>query len=181
MSKVAERAGLYLVDVVKTPIHGNSYIFVLKNSNERPRTAENIIAMEQADGLYNLDTYQQWNSNVQHNVLELILGVKKYRKQGYHVVGYGAAAKGMTLINFSGLELDFIVDDNPLKQGKFAPGTTIPICKPTEILEIASDENILFIPLAWNFYAEIRARIQSIRSNPDDCFLSYFPTVEVSK
>jgi SAM-dependent methyltransferase len=181
MSKVAERAGLYLVDVIKTPIHGNSYIFVLRMSNERPRNTENIIAMERAAGLFDVNTYQQWNSNVQHNVFELILGVKKYRKQGYHIVGYGAAAKGMTLINFAGLDLDFIVDDNPLKQGKYAPGTVIPICSPSKILEIAQDENILFIPLAWNFYTEIRSRIQSIRSNPDDRFLSYFPTVEVSK
>ena len=181
MSKVAERAGLYLVDVIKTPIHGNSYIFVLRMSNERPRNTENIIAMERAAGLFDVNTYQQWNSNVQHNVFELILGVKKYRKQGYHIVGYGAAAKGMTLINFAGLDLDFIVDDNPLKQGKYAPGTVIPICSPSKILEIAQDENILFIPLAWNFYTEIRSRIQSIRSNPDDRFLSYFPNVEVSK
>jgi SAM-dependent methyltransferase len=181
MNKLAKRAGMNLVDVIKTPIHGNSYIFVLRLSPHTPYRVENIIAMERAAGLYDLGTYQQWNSNVQHNVLELILGVKKYRKQGYRIVGYGAAAKGMTLINFSGLELDFIVDDNPLKQGKYASGTGIPICNSSKILEVPDDENILFIPLAWNFYTEIRQRIQSIRSNPNDRFLSYFPTVEVSE
>jgi SAM-dependent methyltransferase len=179
MSKVAERAGLYLVDVIKTPIHGNSYIFVLRNSDERPRNAENIIAMERGAGLYQVDTYQRWNANVQHNVLELCLGVKKYREQGYHIVGYGAAAKGMTLLNFSGLELDFIVDDSPLKQGKFAPGTAIPIVGIEELSKIRDDEKILFIPLAWNFFDEIKERVLSVRRVSEDQFLRYFPEVTV--
>jgi SAM-dependent methyltransferase len=180
MSKVAQRAGLYLVDVIKTPIHGNSYIFVLRNSNKRPCNVDNILAMERAAGLYNANTYQQWNSNVQHNVLELCLGVKKYREQGYRIVGYGAAAKGMTLLNFSGLELDFIVDDSPLKQGKFAPGTAIPIVSIQKLSEIRDDEKVLFIPLAWNFFDEIKERILSVRRVQEDKFLRYFPKVTVS-
>lgn len=179
MSEVARRAGLYLVDVIKTPIHGNSYIFVLRNSDERPCNVENIIAMERNAGLFNVITYQQWNANVQHNVLELCLGVKKYREQGYHIVGYGAAAKGMTLLNFSGLELDFIVDDSPLKQGKFAPGTTIPIVAIEELSKIRDDEKVLFIPLAWNFFNEIKERILSVRRVQEDKFMRYFPEVTV--
>jgi cyclopropane fatty-acyl-phospholipid synthase-like methyltransferase len=177
MSKVAQRAGLYLVDVIKTPIHGNSYIFVLRNSNKRPCNVDNILAMERAAGLYNANTYQQWNSNVQHNVLELCLGIKKYREQGYHIVGYGAAAKGMTLLNFSGIELDFIIDDSPLKQGKFAPGTAIPIVSIGELSKIRDDEKVLFIPLAWNFFDEIKERILNVRRINQDRFLRYFPEV----
>ena len=181
MNKLARRAGMNLVDVIKTPIHGNSYIFVLRLSPHNPYRVENIIAMERAAGLYNVSTYTQWQLNIQNNIHKLVDVAKAFKEDNIQIVGYGAAAKGMTLLNFSGLELDFIVDDNPLKQGKFAPGTTIPICSPSEILKIAADENILFIPLAWNFYTEIRQRIQSIRSNPGDRFLSYFPKVEVSE
>jgi 2-polyprenyl-3-methyl-5-hydroxy-6-metoxy-1,4-benzoquinol methylase len=179
MSRTARRAGLYLVDVIKTPIHGNSYIFVLRTSNERPNNVENILAMERAAGLYNTNTYQQWNANVQHNVLELCVAVKKYREQGYHIVGYGAAAKGMTLLNFSGIELNFIIDDSPLKQGKFAPGTAIPIVSIQELYKISDDEKVLFIPLAWNFFDEIKERVLNARRVSEDRFLRYFPKVTI--
>lgn len=181
MNELAKRAGMHLVDVIKTPIHGNSYIFVLRLSPHNSYHVQNIIAMEHAAGLYNVDTYTQWQLNIQNNIHKLVDVVKAFREDDTQIVGYGAAAKGMTLLNFSGLELDFIVDDNPLKQGKYAPGTEIPICNSSEILEVPHDKNILFIPLAWNFYTEIRQRIQSVRSNPNDRFLSYFPTVEVRK
>jgi 2-polyprenyl-3-methyl-5-hydroxy-6-metoxy-1,4-benzoquinol methylase len=177
MSKVAQRAGLYLVDVVKTPIHGNSYIFVLRNSDKRPCNVDNILAMERAAGLYNSKTYQQWNSNVQNNVNKLINQINLYRNEGYHIVGYGAAAKGMTLLNFSGIELDFIIDDSPLKQGKFAPGTAIPIISIQKLSEIRDDEKVLFIPLAWNFFDEIKERILNMRRINQDRFLRYFPEV----
>ena len=179
MDKLADRAGMNLVDVIKTSIHGNSYIFVLRNSNERPYNVLNIIAMERNAGMYQLATYQQWNKNVQENVHDLIKQVNLYRSEGYHIVGYGAAAKGMTLINFSGLDLDFIIDDNPLKQGKFAPGTAIPIVSISELSKIPDYEHVLFIPLAWNFFSEIKQRIESCRQVNGDKFLSYFPKVTV--
>ena len=179
MSKLAKRAGMNLVDVIKTPIHGNSYIFVLRLSPHNPYHVQNIIAMEAAAGLYKNDTYSQWNRHVQDNVHELVKQVDLYRSEGYHVVGYGAAAKGMTLINFSGLDLDFIIDDNPLKQGKFAPGTAIPIVSISELSKIPDYEHVLFIPLAWNFFGEIKHRIESCRQVNGDKFLSYFPKVTV--
>jgi len=179
MNELAKRAGMNLVDVIKTPIHGNSYIFVLRLSPHNPYHVQNIIDMERAAGLYNSGTYQQWNTNVQHNMLELCLGVMKYREQGYHVVGYGAAAKGMTLLNFSGIELDFIIDDSPLKQGKFAPGTAIPIVSIEELSKIREDEKVLFIPLAWNFFDEIKERILSVRRVSEVRFLRYFPKVTI--
>lgn len=179
MDKLADRAGMNLVDVIKTSIHGNSYIFVLRNSNERPYNVLNIVAMERNAGMYQLATYQQWNKNVQENVHDLIKQVDLYRSEGYHIVGYGAAAKGMTLINFSGLDLDFIIDDNPLKQGKFAPGTAIPIVSGSELSKIPDYEHVLFIPLAWNFFSEIKQRIESCRQVNGDKFLSYFPKVTV--
>lgn len=180
MDKVAERAGLYLNDVIKTPIHGNSYIFVLGLENKRPYNFLNILAMERSAGLYDLDTYHQWNLNVNANVQQLVEQIEFYRGNGYRIVGYGAAAKGMTLINFAGIDLDFIVDDSPLKQGKFASGTQIPIVGITELDKINKDEKVLFIPLAWNFFQEIKQRIQSARLNEHDRFLRYFPKVSTT-
>jgi hypothetical protein len=96
---------------------------------------------------------------------------------GWNVVGYGAPAKGMTLLNYSGLQLDFIVDDSPLKQGRFTPGSSIAIVGPEKLDELK--DTTLFVPLAWNFFDEIRARIKSKRDNPYDRFITYFPKVEI--
>jgi hypothetical protein len=98
---------------------------------------------------------------------------------GWNVVGYGAAAKGMTLLNYANLKLDFIVDDNPLKQGRFTPGSSIPIVSIEEIDKLK--DTTLFVPLAWNFFDEIRAKIESRRNNEYDRFITYFPKVEIIK
>jgi 2-polyprenyl-3-methyl-5-hydroxy-6-metoxy-1,4-benzoquinol methylase len=179
MFKLAQRAGLHLVDVVKTPIHGNSYIFVLKLQNQRPHHVQNIIAMEAP--LLKERTYQQWRGTVESNVTALKSHVDQYREQGYQLVGYGAAAKGNTLLNYAELDLDFIVDDNPLKQGLYTPGRSIPIVGINQVKELSQQSKVVFIPLAWNFFDEIRARILDVRKNDQDVFLRYFPTVEIVK
>jgi hypothetical protein len=96
---------------------------------------------------------------------------------GWNVVGYGAAAKGMTLLNYAKLDLDFIVDDNPLKQGRFTPGSSIPIVSADELDNLK--DTTLFVPLAWNFFDEIRTRIKQRRDNQYDRFITYFPDVEI--
>jgi 2-polyprenyl-3-methyl-5-hydroxy-6-metoxy-1,4-benzoquinol methylase len=178
MRALAQRAGLHLVDVIKTPIHGNSYIFVLSLQNSRPHHVQNIIDMEAP--LLRLDTYQAWRSIVESNIETLKTQLDLFRSQGRVLVGYGAAAKGNTLLNYSNIHLDFIIDDNPLKQGKFTPGTATSIVG-IDVLDKYSDQNnIVFVPLAWNFFTEIKQRIKSKRTNPTDVFVKYFPTVEVS-
>ena len=99
-------------------------------------------------------------------------------KNYYTIVGYGAAAKGMTLLNASHIHLDVVIDDNPLKQGLYCPGTDIPVVG-IDWLDSITDpkEHIVFIPLAWNFYAEIKKNIQARRNNKEDVFLRYFPTI----
>lgn len=177
MKLLAERAGLYLVDVVKPPIHGTSYIFVLAKQPANEYRVANILAVEEALGLQSAETYTTWAANVNDLLVRLKDQIEEYR-QYYTIVGYGAAAKGMTLLNASDIHLDCVIDDNPLKQGLYCPGTTIPVVG-IDWLDTVTDpkEKIVFIPLAWNFYAEIKKRIQSKRNNPEDLFLRYFPTI----
>jgi hypothetical protein len=113
-------------------------------------------------------------------VAELIQTVNQYREQGYTLVGYGAAAKGNTLLNFSDIKLDFIIDDNPLKQGKFTPGTGCAIVGIDRLDDFDADARLLFIPLAWNFFKEIKSKIQSARTGKNDRFLKYFPKVDIA-
>ena len=179
MKQLAKRVGLHLVDVQKSPIHGNSYIFVLSLHDLRPYHVQNIIAMEAP--LLKLNTYQQWRDTVESNVKVLKFHIDQYRKQGYRLIGYGAAAKGNTLLNYAELDLDFIVDDNELKQGSFTPGRSIPIVSIRRIQALLQQDRVVFVPLAWNFFDEIRTRILDARKNDQDLFLRYFPTVEIVK
>lgn len=179
MAVLAERVGLHVIDVIKTPIHGNSYIFILSKHPFNVFRVNNIIGLEQAYGLLEIDTYIKWEKHVQSLVRKLKTQINAYRKEGYTIAGYGAAAKGNTLLNFSNIELDFIIDDSPLKQGKFTPGTNIPIVSIDRLKKFKAKDKILFMPLAWNFFPEIKAKIQSARNNPNDMFIRYFPEVEV--
>ena len=127
MKQLAERVGLFLNDVIKTPIHGTSYIFVLSKKAGNQARVENILANEQALGLQTVSTYTDWAYNIGELLERLKDQIKEFNGFGYRVVGYGAAAKGMTLLNASGIHLDAVIDDNPLKQGLYCPGTTIPV------------------------------------------------------
>jgi len=175
MKALAERAGLYLIDVVKTPIHGTSYVFILAKQQLNQHRIENILATETQ--LHMGSTYRTWA----YDVNQLLIGLKdqldEYQHWGYRVVGYGAAAKGMTLINASGIKLECVVDDNPLKQGLYCPGTTIPVVSSDYIRQIPKDHLVVFVPLAWNFYTEIVGKIKKIRQSDRDLFLRYFPAI----
>jgi 2-polyprenyl-3-methyl-5-hydroxy-6-metoxy-1,4-benzoquinol methylase len=177
MKALAERAGLYLVDVIKTPIHGTSYIFVLSATESNQMRMENTFAMEAK--LHQGSTYRDWASDVNKLLVTLKKLIDNLREYGYTIVGYGAAAKGMTLINASNIRLDCVIDDNPLKQGLYCPGTSIPVVG-IDWLDGITDPNekVVFIPLAWNFYNEIKKKIKAKRDNTEDVFLRYFPEIK---
>jgi 2-polyprenyl-3-methyl-5-hydroxy-6-metoxy-1,4-benzoquinol methylase len=178
MSALAERAGLHLVDAIKTPIHGTSYVFVLSKNNRNQRV-KNIIDVEAVNGLYTDETYAAWAANTLRLVDELKVFVEMYRKKGFVLAGYGAAAKGNTLLQFSQIRLDFIIDDNPLKQGKFSPGMDIPVVSIDRLDQLLPTDRVLFVPLAWNYFSDIKKKIQQRRNNSNDKFLKYFPKVEI--
>ena len=179
MKQLAERVGIHLIDVQKAPIHGNSYIFVLSLRDLRPYHVQNIIDLEAAHGLLSVETYRKWNTTVIDNIKSLCTTLDSFRAQGYILVGYGAAAKGNTLLNFGNIKLDFIIDDNPLKQGLYTPGTGCAIVGIDELQKYTPEHKLLFVPLAWNFFREIKNKIQSARTNPNDRFVKYFPSVEI--
>ena len=107
--------------------------------------------------------------------------IENSRREGFELIGYGAAAKGMTFLNFADVKLDYILDDNKLKHHLYTPGTNVPI-KPNGFLkQYKENDKILFIPLAWNFYNEIQERILKTRDNKNDWFLRYFPEVKLER
>ena len=179
MMKLCERAGLHLVDMKKTPIHGTSYVFVIKKSPLNVYNIAKLMSIEYAAGLYQKNTYDLWAQKVNDIRLNLIKIIEFYRNDGFKLIGYGAAAKGNTLLNFTKIQLDFIIDDNPLKQNLYTPGMKINIKSINSLDTLDINEKVLFIPLAWNFFNEIKSKILSKRSNPNDKFLIYFPEVKI--
>ena len=179
MRELCTRAGFNLVDVQKTPIHGTSYVFVLSINQSKPNRVGNLIDLEKHKGLTNPETYYDWSETVNATVQQLKVQCELFRRQGFKLVGYGAAAKGNTLLNFADLQLDMIIDDNPLKQGLFSPGKHIPVVGIDTLGSIPEHQPILFVPLAWNFYTEIRNRVLSKRSVRRDKFIRYFPEVRI--
>ena len=177
MNELAKRAGINLIDMIKTPIHGNSYIFVFSKTLEKPFNIQNKISMESK--LYSLSTYKEWENTIKKNMAELAIIIGKYRKAGYKIIGHGAAAKGNTMLNYSKIKLDLILDDNPIKQKLYTPGSHILITKPEQLNYYSFEDKILFVPLAWNFFTEISKRIKSLRNVDHDLFLTYFPEVKI--
>jgi hypothetical protein len=176
MNELCRRAGVHLIDVVKTPIHGTSYVFVVSAYKKQPEHITNLIAQE-AD-LLESATYKEWAGRARSIVSDFASRIHMFRDQGYSIVGYGAAAKGMTLLNYAKVDLDFIIDDNPLKQNTYSPGRDIPVVSSNH-LKLYNNERILFVPLAWNVFDELKAKIKAARDNADDKFLKYFPEVTV--
>ena len=177
MRELARRAGWNLIDAIKTPIHGTSYVFVLSPKYKQPKHIKNLIAMEAA--LQDPATYEKWADDVAAIKDALVEHCAEYQELGFKLVGYGAAAKGMTLLNYTKLKLDCIIDDNPLKQNTYSPGMDIPVVGSDVLNNYTDDDKILFIPLAWNFFKEIREKIKTKRNCMDDRFLRYFPEVSI--
>jgi len=159
MSLLCKRAGLELIDVIKTPIHGTSYIFIISADKKQYARVNNLIGMENTAGLYDRTTYVKYTQNCIEMVDKFKEKVEYWRNQGYKVVGYGAAAKANTFLNFSKVPFDMIIDDNPLKQGLYTPGSSVGIVGSDVLNTFTEDDKILFVPLAWNFFKEIRERI----------------------
>lgn len=178
MSALAARAGLHIIDIQKTPIHGNSYVFVMAKNASARLSVQHQLDQEQDQGLQDMDIYLAYAKDCQKVIADLNDTIAHYRALGYVIVGYGAAAKGMTLLNFGQTSLDYIIDDNPLKQGLYTPGMNIPIVS-IDLLKELTEKQVAFVPLAWNFFKEIKGKIKSNRDVASDVFIKYFPKIKV--
>lgn len=170
MRSLARRAGLYIKDVIKTPVHGNSFVFVL--SKWGPDNSSQFVSQENLLTPYRMQQYALNSISVAAETRGLINAL---RSSGHKVIGYGAAAKGNTFINFSKFQLDYIVDDNPLKHYLYTPGSRIPILPPNQIEKEKSP--IYVVPLAWNFFEEIKSKVSAMKK--DVTYIKYFPSVEI--
>jgi hypothetical protein len=166
--RIFEAHGLEIFDVEELSTHGGSLRVFAKQSTNRLYTVSKNVARvlheEEEMGLNRLETYQGFASRVQVVKHQLIDFLHLSKKTGKRVVGYGAPAKGNTLLNYCGLDSSFIeytVDKSPHKQGCYLPGTHIPILSPDKIFETQPDY-LLILP--WNIQGEIVKEMQGIRA-----------------
>lgn len=157
--KIFARHGLVLFDVEELPTHGGSLrIYARHEANEAlpvgPRVDE-LRGREIADGFLTVERYRGFEAQVMATKRKLLSFLIDARERGKRIAGYGAPGKGNTLLNYCGIRrdfLDFTVDANPYKQGKYTPGTRIPILAP-EAIRAAKPDYVLILP--WNLKEEI--------------------------
>ena len=159
--------GLTLFDVEELPTHGGSLRIYGHHAEDKTHSVtERYLALmrrEKAAGFDRLDTYVVFAENVKETKRKLLEFLIEAKRKGKSIVGYGAPGKGNTLLNYCGIRTDFVdytVDRSTYKQGKYLPGTHIPIFAPDKIRETRPDY-VLILP--WNFKDEIMGQIAYIR------------------
>ena len=155
LARMAEAAGLSIAHVDRVPVHGGSLRVFLKRGGTHHDQARAMMREEDAVGLGDFAMWHGWASSVERNRHELRLMLEHLRGQGKRIAGYGAPAKGNTLLNYCRIDrtlVPYTVDKNPLKVGRLTPGMHIPV-KAVETLERDRPDYVLI--LAWNFAAEI--------------------------
>jgi SAM-dependent methyltransferase len=158
LRELFKRHGLFITRVVPLSIHGGSLRIFVEKQNRPEQSVLDYIESEQRLGLDRLDYYADFSNRVNQlrtELHELLQGLKERKAR---IVGYGAAAKGTIMLNYVGIgqeTLDFVVDRNTHKQGRYIPGVRLPIASPERVLAEQPDY-VLILP--WNFKDEIMAQ-----------------------
>jgi len=158
---------LTVFDVEELWTHGGSLrIYARPTADETRPVSDRVTELrdrEQAAGFLDISAYTRFEEKVRETKRRLLEVLIAAKRDGKSIVGYGAPGKGNTLLNYCGIRedfLDFTVDRNPYKQGRYLPGTHIPIHAPERIDELKPD---LILILPWNFKDEILAQLAHVR------------------
>jgi SAM-dependent methyltransferase len=165
--KIFAAHGLRVFDVEELWSHGGSLrLFLCRDGDAAQPTRDSVgalIGRERDEGLHRLETYRSFAEQVRETKRKLLAFLIEAKRAGKRIAAYGAPGKGNTLLNYCGIRSDFIdyaVDRNPYKHGRYTPGTHIPIFPPEKIAATKPDY-VLILP--WNLEQEIRDQLAYIR------------------
>jgi 2-polyprenyl-3-methyl-5-hydroxy-6-metoxy-1,4-benzoquinol methylase len=183
VQKVFAAHGLTLFDVEEQPTHGGSLRIFAKHTNDGTKeisnNVSNMLKKEAAAGMLTSEYYKSFQDRVNAIKYQFLQFLIEKKAKGQKVIGYGAAAKGNTLINYAGVKgddlIEFVVDAAPSKQGKFLPGSHIPVYDQQKIKEARPDFVIIF---PWNLKEEIMNQLSYI-SEWGGKFVVFVPTTQV--
>jgi SAM-dependent methyltransferase len=167
MQRIFAANGLAVFDVEELPTHGGSLRVLAQRADagRRPTEArvQALLADEAQAGVESPAFYQSFQAKAVRVKRDFLAFLLDAQRQGKRVAAYGAAAKGNTLLNYAGIRpdlIEFVVDRNPAKQGKYMPGSRIPIVEESRIDETRPDYVVI---LPWNLKAEVMQQLTRIR------------------
>lgn len=180
---LSENSELEIFDMEKSELDGGSLkVYWKKKSNKKRKVnidiINNILKEEENYGLYDIKTYESFADRVEKLKNDAVKKLTSLKKKGKTIVGYGAAAKANVLLNYFGIDkklIDYIVDSTPYKQGRFTPGSHIPIYPEDKIYETNPDYVLIF---AWNFAKEIMDKNRKFK-NHGGKFIFIEPKVKI--
>ncbi|MGH7446773.1 MAG: class I SAM-dependent methyltransferase, partial [Longimicrobiales bacterium] len=180
VSRLFARHGLTLVDVRRLPTHGGSLRMYIQRSGTPSAAVEQLLSEERALGLDGADYYKDFAARVRGVQRSLSDLLRSLKSEGKRIAGYAAAAKGAILLNSSGIDgelLDYVVDRNRHKHGKYMPGVHLPIYDTSKLLEMPAPDYVLL--LAWNFKDEVMRQQNEYRTKGGK-FIVPIPTPQIA-
>ena len=182
VSNILEAAGLHVFDVQELPTHGGSLRVFAQHATTGKQVVAgavgDMLAREDSAGVTTAIYYSTFQSKVEHVKNQALRFLLDAADRGERVVGYGAAAKGNTLLNYAGVRRDllsYVVDLNPAKQGKWMPGSRIPIVSDSALTEQAPDYVVI---LPWNLRDEVVNQLGAVRDSGAK-FVTFIPELQV--
>jgi len=182
VKQVFESHGLELFDVEELSTHGGSLRIYAKHKEDKLKTVSSsvqlLVKKEIDNGLTNIEKYSDFSNKVMNVKLDLLNFLVSKRRENKKIAAYGAAAKGNTLLNFCGIKndmIEFVVDANPHKQGKFLPASHIPVLTEQHLKDEKPDFVII---LPWNLREEIMKQLEYIKEW-DGKFVIPVPRLEI--